>query len=168
MQTIAYGYFFHLTFFVRNVSAVGALLAVMAQEKVIELKSTPFSGAFMLESNNSKLTYIQLMSRCLVAFLFYSLMGNHWTFWRVLGTVLVAVPVMAMVFGYQARFSATVLAVFLTIANFVLDGFWSLDYGHPERDFRQYYFFQTFTIIGGLLVLAEMGPGSMSIDEKDL
>jgi len=165
-QTIAYGYLFDFTFFVRNIAVIGGLLIILAHEKMIELKATPFSGAFNL-GGSTKLTYLQLVSRCFVCILFYSLLGNHWTFWRIVGTVLVAIPVMAVVFGYRARASASLLAVFLIVANFVLNGYWSLDYRHPERDFRKYYFFQTLTVTGGLLVLAEMGPGSMSMDERD-
>jgi len=165
-QTIAYGYLFDVTFFVRNLAVIGGLLIILAHEKVIEMKATPFSGAFNLGGSN-KLTYLQLVSRCFVCILFYSLLGNHWTFWRILGSVCVAIPVMAVVLGYRARFSASLLAVFLIVANFVLNGYWTLDYRHPERDFRKYYFFQTLTVTGGLLVLAEMGPGSMSLDERD-
>ena len=59
------------------------------------------------------------------------------TFWRIIGSVCVAIPVMAVVLGYRARFSASLLAVFLIVANFVLNGYWTLDYRHPERDFRK-------------------------------
>jgi len=166
MQTISYGYLFDLTFMIRNIAVSGGLLIILAHEKVIELRSTPFSGAFTM-GGGAKLTYLQLMSRCFVAMLFYSLMGNHWTFWRTLGSVVVAIPVMAVVFGYRARFSASVLAIFLLVANFVLNGYWTLGYNHPERDFRKYYFFQTLTVTGGLLILAEMGPGGMSFDERN-
>ena len=98
----------------------------------------------------------QLVSRCFVAMLFYSLMGSHWyatlsesamliktlhthrTFWRVVATVFVSIPVLAIVAGYKARSSAAFLAIFLLVANFVLNGYWSLPYNHPERDFRKY------------------------------
>eukprot|EP00658_Telonema_sp_P-2_P022692 TRINITY_DN19075_c0_g1_i2.p1 TRINITY_DN19075_c0_g1~~TRINITY_DN19075_c0_g1_i2.p1 ORF type:complete len:267 (+),score=50.16 TRINITY_DN19075_c0_g1_i2:233-1033(+) len=166
MQTVAYGYIFDVTFMVRNVAVAGGLLIILAHEKVIELRSTPFSGAFNL-GGSTKLTYLQLVSRCFVAMLFYSLLGNHWTVLRIVGSVIVALPVMAVVLGYRARFSASILAVFLLIANFVLNGYWTLPYNHPERDFRKYYFFQTLTVTGGLLILAEMGPGGISFDERD-
>jgi len=166
MQTLAYGYMFDMTFMIRNTAVAGGLLIILAHEKVIELRSQAFSGAFNLGASN-KLTYLQLVSRCFVAMLFYSLMGSHWTFWRVVATVFVSIPVLAIVAGYKARSSAAFLAIFLLVANFVLNGYWSLPYNHPERDFRKYYFFQTLTVTGGLLVLAEMGAGKMSIDERD-
>jgi len=109
---------------------------------------------------------MQLVSRVLVALLFFSLIGGEWSWWRIMVGILVALPVTSIVLGFKARTSAAVLAVFLLIANVAMNGFFWLPAYHPDRDFKKYYFFQTLTVTGGLLVLTEMGAGGLSLDER--
>jgi len=165
LQTVSYGYLFDFSFFIRNVSVIGSLCVLYSNERQKEVRSNPFNGAFTL-GGGSRLTYMQLVSRVLVALLFFSLIGGHPTWYRIVGGILVALPVTAIVLGYKARSSAAVLAVFLLIANMVMNGFFWLPDHHPERDFKKYYFFQTLSVTGGLLVLTEMGAGGLSLDER--
>jgi len=166
LQTVCYGYLFDVSFFIRNISVIGSLCVLFANEQQKEVRNNPFNGAFNL-GGGSRLTYMQLVSRVLVALLFLSLIGGHWTWMRIVGGVVVALPVTAIVLGYKARSSAAVLAVFLLIANVAMNGFFWYPAHHPERDFLKYYFFQTLTVTGGLLVLTEMGAGGLSLDERN-
>jgi len=166
LQTLCYGYLFDFNFFMRNVSVIGALIVCLANERQKEVRSNPFNGAFTL-GGGQRLTYMQLASRVLVALLFFSLLGKHWTWMRIVGAIIVAVPVTAVVVGYKARTSSALLAIFLLVSNVVMNGYWWLPNHHPERDFKKYYFFQTLTVTGGMLVLTEMGAGGLSIDERN-
>lgn len=166
LQTVCYGYLFDFTFFMRNISVIGALVVCWANERQKEVRSNPFNGAFTL-GGGSRLTYLQLVSRVLVALLFFSLIGGDWNWMRIAAGVIVALPVSAVVLGYKARSSAAVLAVFLLISNVVMNGYWWRPMHHPKRDFEKYYFFQTLTVTGGMLVLTEMGAGGLSLDERN-
>lgn len=171
LQTVCYGYLFDAKFFIRNISVIGALVVLFANERQKEVRSNPFNGAFTL-GGGSRLTYMQAVSRGLVALLFFSLMGGEWTWMGYIpvgyiGGVIVAIPVTAIVLGYKAKSCAGVLAIFLLAANVFLNGFFMLPPHHHDRDFKKYYFFQTLTVTGGLLVLTDMGAGGLSLDERN-
>ncbi len=53
---------------------------------------------------------------------------------------------------------------FLSVWNKVLTMFFFSH--HPNKDFAKYDFFQILSIVGGLLLLVNMGPGQFSVDEK--
>ena len=59
--------------------------------------------------------------------------------------------------------AAIVLVVVLGISNIWMYPFWSVH----ERliDFYKYYFFQTLSVMGGLMLLALHGPGGISLDK---
>nr|CAG8645719.1 11537_t:CDS:2 [Entrophospora candida] len=56
--------------------------------------------------------------------------------------------------------------LFLSVFNVFINNFWSAHHADSQRDFLKYDFFQTLSIVGGLLLLVSMGPGGISIDEK--
>lgn len=86
--------------------------------------------------------------------------------------------------GFKAKWSAAFLVVILSGFNVIANNFWSVHSAHPTRDFLKYDFFQTLcassvisvhrqvwtytlsAIVGGLLLLVNMGPGGLSVDEK--
>ncbi|KAJ1551424.1 hypothetical protein HK405_014536, partial [Cladochytrium tenue] len=65
-----------------------------------------------------------------------------------------------------ARWSALALAAFLCVSNVILNNWWSLHRNHPQRDFQKYDFFQNLSVMGGFLLLINLGPGEYSVDEK--
>ncbi|KAI9337146.1 SURF4 family-domain-containing protein [Zopfochytrium polystomum] len=71
-----------------------------------------------------------------------------------------------VVVGFRVRSSAVVLVALLAVSNVAANGWWTLHHEHPERDFQKFDFFQTLSVLGGFLLLLNLGPGGLSVDEK--
>ncbi|KAM3513857.1 hypothetical protein MY11210_002485 [Beauveria gryllotalpidicola] len=163
-QALGYGLIFDLNFFLRNLSVIGGLIMVLSDSWVRKTKA--FAGLPTLDEKDRKM-YFQLAGRVLLIFLFIGFVfSGSWTIWRVLVSILGAGACVMVVVGFKAKFSATLLVVILSIFNLFVNNFWTLHEHHPQKDFAKYDFFQILSIVGGLLLLVNSGPGQFSIDEK--
>ncbi|KAK3328869.1 SURF4 family-domain-containing protein [Apodospora peruviana] len=163
-QALGYGLIFDLNFFLRNLSVMGGLLMVLSDSWVRKTKA--FAGLPQLEEKDRKM-YFQLAGRVLLIFLFVGFVfSGEWTIWRIIVSLIGLVACVMVVVGFKAKFSATLLVVILSIFNILVNNFWTLHEHHPHKDFAKYDFFQILSIVGGLLLLVNSGPGQFSIDEK--
>jgi len=163
-QALGYGLIFDLNFFLRNLSVMGGLLMVLSDSWI--RKSKAFAGLPELDEKDRKM-YFQLAGRVLLIFLFVGFVfSGTWTIWRVIVALLGFVACVMVVVGFKAKFSAIMLVVILSIFNLMVNNFWTLHEHHPHKDFAKYDFFQILSIVGGLLLLVNSGPGKYSIDEK--
>lgn len=163
-QALGYGLLFDINFFFRNLSVVGGLLMVlsdsMAQRKQI------FAGLPTL-SETDRRKYFQLAGRVLLIFLFIGFVFHgEWSLTRVLFSVVGFVACIMVVVGFRARLSAVFLVLMLSTMNLLINNFWSMHAHSPQRDFLKYDFFQTLSIMGGLLLLVNMGAGDIAMDKK--
>ncbi|RMZ78758.1 hypothetical protein DV738_g3661, partial [Chaetothyriales sp. CBS 135597] len=164
VQAIGYGLIFDLNFFLRNLSVMGGLLMVLGDSFV--KKSRVFAGLPTIDEKDKK-QYIQLGGRVLLIFLFIGFVfSGQWSFGRVVVSLIGFVACVMVVVGLKAKLSAIVLVLLLSIFNVLVNNFWTLHPHHPHKDFAKYDFFQILSIVGGLLLLVNMGPGQISIDEK--
>ncbi|KFA73336.1 hypothetical protein S40288_03887 [Stachybotrys chartarum IBT 40288] len=163
-QALGYGLIFDLNFFLRNLSVIGGLLMVLSDSWV--RKTTAFAGLPQIDEKDRKM-YFQLAGRVLLIFLFIGFVfSGSWTLWRIIVSGIGFVACVMVVVGFKAKFSATLLVVILSIFNLLVNNFWTLHEHHPHKDFAKYDFFQILSIVGGLLLLVNSGPGQFSIDEK--
>ncbi|KAH7329053.1 SURF4 family-domain-containing protein [Stachybotrys elegans] len=163
-QALGYGLIFDLNFFLRNLSVIGGLLMVLSDSWV--RKTTAFAGLPQIDEKDRKM-YFQLAGRVLLIFLFIGfIFSGQWSLWRIMVSLIGAVACVMVVVGFKAKFSATLLVVILSIFNLLVNNFWTLHEHHPHKDFAKYDFFQILSIVGGLLLLVNSGPGQFSIDEK--
>jgi putative oxidoreductase len=66
--------------------------------------------------------------------------------------------------GFQARWAALGLAIFVAVITPIFHGYWAL----PEAQvmMQKQAFNKNVAIVGGLLVLAAFGPGGFSLDGR--
>jgi len=164
LQGIGYGLVFDLNFFLRNLSVMGGLLMVLS-DSWVRKRFAP-AGLPQIDEKDRKM-YFQLAGRILLIFLFVGFVfRGDWSFWRVLVSIVGFGACVMVVVGFKAKWSAIMLVVILSIFNVLVNNFWTLHPHHPHKDFAKYDFFQILSIVGGLLLLVNMGPGQFSVDEK--
>ncbi|KAF5290810.1 hypothetical protein FQR65_LT11514 [Abscondita terminalis] len=162
LQTLAYSILWDLQFLFRNLALIGALLLVLAESRG-EAKSL-FAGVPSLGENKPK-NYLQLTGRILLAFMFITLIRFDLTFMQVILDLLGSSLMVLVTVGYKTKLSALILVLLLTTLNFYHNAWWRFPSHVPMRDFLKYDFFQTLSVIGGLLMIVYLGPGGVSMDE---
>ncbi|KAL1973533.1 hypothetical protein VTN31DRAFT_6168 [Thermomyces dupontii] len=163
-QALGYGLIFDLNFFLRNLSVVGGLLMVLS-DSWVRKKYMP-AGLPQLDEKDRKM-YVQLAGRVLLIFLFIGFVfAGQWSVWRVIVSIFGFIACVMVVVGFKAKMSAVILVILLSVFNVLVNNFWTLHKNHPNKDFAKYDFFQVLSIVGGLLLLVNMGPGHISVDEK--
>jgi len=164
IQALGYGLIFDLNFFLRNLSVMGGLLMVLGDSFV--KKTRVFAGLPSIDEKDKKM-YIQLGGRVLLIFLFIGFVfAGEWSFGRVMVSMIGFMACVMVVVGFKAKLSAIILVLLLSVFNVLVNNFWTLHPHHPHKDFAKYDFFQILSIMGGLLLLVNMGPGQLSMDEK--
>ncbi|KAF9158155.1 hypothetical protein DFQ27_002433 [Actinomortierella ambigua] len=163
-QALGYGLIFDASFFLRSLSVVGGLLMIVSDS--LQKRRQLFAGLPNVTESNKR-TYFQLAGRVLLIFLFvgFALHGT-WSLSRVIAAVVGFVACVMVAVGFKAKWSAMFLVLFLSVFNIAVNNWWSVETSHHQKDFMKYDFFQTLSIMGGLLLLVTIGPGGMSMDEK--
>ncbi len=126
-------------------------------------------------NERDKSTYLQLFGRILLVFLFLTFVfSGEFSILRLIVSVVGLIGCVMVVIGFKAKYTAWILITILCVSNVVLNNWWSLHHGHPKRfplrnllicrDFLKYDFFQTLSIMGGFLLLANLGAGGISVD----
>jgi putative oxidoreductase len=66
--------------------------------------------------------------------------------------------------GWQARWAALGLAVFVAVITPIFHGFWAVP--EAQKMMQQQAFFKNLAVVGGLLVVYAFGPGRLSLDGR--
>lgn len=162
LQSVTYTVLWDFRFFMRNMALAGGLVLLLAEANT-EVK-TMFAGVPTM-GGNQKQSYMQLAGRLLVIFMFLTLFSLELSPFRLIELLIGSVLLVCVGVGYKTKLSALVLVAWLTITNFLLNAFWLVPHNRIMRDFMKYDFFQTFSVVGGLLFVVALGPGGVSVDE---
>jgi len=165
LQTIAYSILWDLKFLARSLSLVGAVLLILAENK--KDSSNVFNSMPMMEDpSKSTKSYMQLSGRVLLVLMFVSLLkfSSGWT--EILRNVIGCALILLITVGFKTRLFSVVMVFWLMILNMLFNDFWRHRSSSIMYDFKKYDFFQTMTVVGGLLVLVIIGPGGLSMDER--
>ncbi|KAF8311337.1 SURF4-domain-containing protein [Clavulina sp. PMI_390] len=164
LQGFGYGLIFDLNFFLRNLSVIGGLIMVFSES--MSKRKAKFAGIPTLNDQDRR-QYFQLTGRVLLIFLFIGfVIQGTWSIARVLVSIIGLGLCGMIAVGFKAKWASAFLVILLSIFNVVINNWWSVHSKHPQRDFLKYDFFQTLSIVGGLLLLVSQGPGGFSVDEK--
>ncbi|GLV43710.1 Surfeit 4 [Carabus blaptoides fortunei] len=162
LQTFAYSILWDMQFLFRNLALIGALLLVLAESRG-EAKSL-FAGVPSLGDNKPK-NYLQLTGRVLLAFMFITLIRFEFSIVQILLDFVGSLLMVLVTVGYKTKLSALILVLLLTTLNLYHNAWWNIPDYKPLRDFLKYDFFQTLSVVGGLLMIVYLGPGGVSMDE---
>merc|ERR1711988_1628700 len=158
------GWFLATLFVVTNlIGQLGAVAMVLTRSRV-EGKSL-FAGVPSLGENKPKM-YLQLAGRILLVFMFLTLLRFEMSAMQIIQNLVGSLLMVLVAIGYKTKLSALVLVTWLNILNFYFNAWWTIPAYKPMRDFLKYDFFQTLSVIGGLLMVVSLGPGGVSMDEQ--
>jgi uncharacterized membrane protein YphA (DoxX/SURF4 family) len=124
-----------------------------------------FAGVPTMQNNAPK-NYMQLAGRILLVIMFLTIVRFEFTLASTVQNVIESVCILFVAIGFKTKLSALFLVIFLTCANIYANSFWLVREHRALHDFLKYDFFQTMSVIGGLLFVVALGPGGVSVDAR--
>merc|ERR1712006_73039 len=109
---------------------------------------------------------VQLVGRTLITLIFFyqmfeNLAKSHVGVMHWIGAIITCAICAGVLLGFKAKAAGVLLLVLLGVGNMLMHPFWSVK---PHMyDFTKFYFFQTLSVMGGLMLLILHGPGGLSV-----
>jgi len=171
LQPFMYGQATDADFMCRSITLAGGFLLLIWAEN--ERISAEMDRGLPQALPSGAADKLQLSGRLLLTFIFlfqaihgekgglHSILTAPSLFNVVSSILLLALSIMVCV-GFKTEWSAIVLVIVLFVSAICMYPFWAVH----ERlvDYYKYYFFQTLSVMGGLMLLALHGPGGISLD----
>merc|ERR1711998_227574 len=169
LQPVMYGQHTDMDFMCRTLTLAGGL-ALLWQHDMQKLgaKADLFAGlpdAGTTSQHSQEL--VQLIGRTLITLIFFyqmfeNLAKSHAGAMHWIGAIVTCAICAGVLLGFKAKAAGVLLLVLLGAGNMLMHPFWSV---RPHLyDFTKFYFFQTLSVMGGLMLLILHGPGGLSVE----
>ncbi|XP_073443475.1 surfeit locus protein 4-like isoform X1 [Dendrobates tinctorius] len=162
LQTVVYNILWDVKFLMRNMALGGGLLLLLAESR--SEGKTMFAGVPSV-GNTSPRQYMQLGGRVLLILMFMTLLRFNASAFTIFQDIFGLSLIILVTIGYKTKLAALTLVLWLLIINVLQNAFWTIPSYRPMHDFLKYDFFQTLSVMGGLLLVVALGPGGVSMDE---
>merc|ERR1719482_1356649 len=169
LQPIMYGQHTDMDFMCRTLTLAGGLALLWQHDMQKQgAKADLFAGlpdAGTASQKSQEL--VQLVGRTLITLIFFYQMfeqaaKSHAGIMHWIGAIVTCAICAFVLLGFKAKAAGVLLLVLLGIGNMVMHPFWSVK---PHMyDFTKFYFFQTLSVMGGLMLLILHGPGGLSVN----
>jgi uncharacterized membrane protein YphA (DoxX/SURF4 family) len=165
LQTIAYSILWDLKFLARSLSLIGAVLLLLADNQ--KDAGNVFNSVPLFDDpSKSKKSYMLLSGRILLVLMFVSLLHFNFKPLEVIRNIIGISLIVLITIGFKTKLMSVIMVLWLTVLNFAFNDFWKHRTASIMYDFKKYDFFQTMTVVGGLLILVVIGPGGLSYDQR--
>ncbi|XP_032828956.1 surfeit locus protein 4 [Petromyzon marinus] len=161
LQTLAYNILWDAHFLMRNLALGGGLLLLLAENR--SDGRSMFAGVPTMGENSPK-QYMQLGGRVLLTLMFMTLLNFEASFFSIVQDLVGTALMLLVAVGFKTKLAALTLVLWLLAMNVYMHPFWTVSSNKAMHDYMKYDFFQTQSVIGGLLLLVALGPGGVSMD----
>merc|ERR1712167_278128 len=168
LQPLMYGQHTDMDFMCRTLTLAGGLALLWQHDMRNQgIKADLFAGlpdAGVQGQQSQEL--IQLIGRTLITLIFFyqmfeNLAKSHAGVLHWVGALITCAICAGVLLGFKAKAAGVLLLLLLGVGNMVMHPFWSVK---PHMyDFTKFYFFQTLSVMGGLMLLILHGPGGLSV-----
>jgi len=165
LQSLAYSILWDMKFLMRSLSLCGAVMLILAESKQ-EARSIFVGVPTMDNVHNNPKNLMQLSGRILLILMFMTLLKFNTNPLDLFRNLVGSVLMLAVAAGYKTKACSLLLCIWLMILNITMHNFWRHRSGSIMNDYKKFDFFQTLSVIGGLMMLVTLGPGGVSLDER--
>lgn len=165
LQSLAYSILWDAKFMARSLALSGAVMLLLAESKQ-EARSM-FVGVPSMENvHNNPKNLMQLSGRIMLVLMFMTLLKFTMKPLDLFRNIVGSLLMVGIAAGWKTKINSLLLCVWLMILNVTMHDFWRHRSGSIMHDYKKFDFFQTMSVVGGLLMLVSIGPGGVSMDER--
>jgi len=169
-QIFAYKVWHETAFLMRSFSLVGAVCLMLAEHWNTSSGNIFNQNIGYQDKNHVKKNVILLSGRILLTLMVFSMMHADLSYENILKNSVGFILIGLVAIGYKTKMACFVAVCWLSLINIWFNDFWMHSPNNIIMDYKKFDFFQTVTVIGGLVTLIMIGPGEMCLDEmkKDI